>query len=105
MKWFREGKYTLFKVSGVVSDRVRYPGRECERPASMKASDSKGTTKGGLIGNHNERTTVQKASFHRVQYMLKYIFLSTANLILRKSPEVTEENAVLRRESCGAHKL
>ena len=91
-------------MSDIVSDRVRYPGREYERPASTKASGSRETTKGGLVESLHEKMTVQKLVFHRVQYMLKYIFLSTANLILRKSPEVMEENAVLRTESCGVHK-
>ena len=53
----------LSKVSGIGSDRVRYPDQECEGPAS---------TKGGLIEGHNKRMTVQKLVFHRVQYMLKY---------------------------------
>ena len=70
----------------------------------MKASDSRGTTKGGLIEGHNKRMTVQKLVFHRVRYILKYIFLSTANRVLRKSPEVMEENAVSCTEPYGGHK-
>ena len=69
-----------------------------------KASGSKDTTKDGLIEDHNKKMTVQKLVFHRVRYILKYIFLSTANRVLRKSPEVMEENAVSCTEPYGGHK-
>ena len=92
------------KVSGIGSNRVRYLGQEFEGPATTKASGSKDTMKGGLIKDHNKRMTVQKLVFHRVWYILKYIFLSTANQVLRKSPEVMEENAVSRTEPYGGHK-
>ena len=92
------------KASGIRSDRVQYPGQEFEGPATTKASGSKDTTKGRLIEDHNKRMMVQKLVFHRVWYILKYIFLSTANWVLWKFPEVTEENVVSHTESYGGHK-
>ena len=38
--------------------------------------------------------------FSGVRYILKYVSLSTANPVLRKSPD---ENAVWRTESYGGH--
>ena len=94
----------MSEVSSIGSDRVRCLDQEFERPAMTKMSSSKGTMKDGLIEDHNKKMTVQKLVFHKVQYILKYIFLSTANWVLWKFPEVTEENVVSHTESYGGHK-
>ena len=70
----------------------------------MKVSGSKDMMKGRLIEDHNKRMTVQKLVFHRVRYILKYIFLSTANPVLRKSPKVMEGNVVSHTGSYRGHK-
>ena len=94
----------MSEVSGIESDRVRCLDQEFERPAMTKMSSSKGMMKDGLIEDHNKKMMVQKLVFHRVWYILKYIFLSTANLVLQKSPKVMEGNAVLHTGSYRGHK-
>ena len=53
----------LSKVSGIGSDRVRYPDQEFEGPMTTRASGSKDMTKSGLIEGHNKKMTVPKTAF------------------------------------------